>query len=398
MARRDIDTKTPLIEGEIERDLTLLGIVGIVDPPRLEVPDAVTAAVGAGIRVVMITGDAGPTALAVARSIGLDAERFVTGSELDEITNEQLTHALDEGDVFARVAPEHKMRIVGILQAQGLVVAMTGDGVNDAPALKKADVGIAMGLRGTDVARGASDIVLTDDNFTSIVGAVEEGRRQFDNIKKFVRYVCSSNFAEVMAILVNILLGGPLILLPVQILWMNLVTDGPTALALGLEPAEKGIMHRPPLPRDEQLIDRRGLLMIVLFGGYIAAATLGLYYHYGAQSPTGIALAQTVAFTAIIVLEKANVFNFRSDKAPLSAIGLFSNPWLWLAVVGTLSMQVAAVYVPFLQRALHTVSLSLADWGMIVAMALPIVLVTETIKWVRWHRSAPTAQQIADSK
>ena len=200
----------------------------------------------AGIRVVMITGDAGPTALAVGQAVGLDIERVITGDDLAALSDEELGLALGSDALFARTTPEHKLRIVGVLQARGEIVAMTGDGVNDAPALKKADVGVAMGIRGTDVARSAADLILMDDNFRSIVAAVEEGRRQFDNIRKFVRYILSAHLGEVLAILANILLGGPLILLPVQILWMNLVTDGMTAIALGLEPGERDNMRRPP--------------------------------------------------------------------------------------------------------------------------------------------------------
>lgn len=249
------------------------------------------------------------------------------------------------------------------------------------------NIGIAMGLRGTDVAKGASDMILTDDNFASIIGAVEEGRRQFDNIQKFVRYLLSSNMGEVLAIFVNILLGGPLILLPVQILWMNLVTDGMTAVALGLEPAEKGIMQYPPRAAKEPILNRAGIFMILLLGGYIGVATLWLFHHYLAGGRgEAVLLAQTVAFTGIIVLEKMNVFNYRALRAPLSTIGFFSNPWVLLAWTFTIGLQVCAVYVPFLQKALHTVPLGLADWGLIFMVALPIFVMAEAYKWLwRWR-------------
>lgn len=386
IARRSLPRGIALDEEHVERDLTLLGIVGIIDPPRPEVPDAIRLAYGAGIRVIMVTGDAPATALAIARRIGLRAKRAITGTELSGLDDTGLRRALEEEALFARTTPEHKLRIVTLLQEMGHVAGMTGDGVNDAPALKKADIGIAMGLRGTDVAKGASDMVLTDDNFASIIGAVEEGRRQYDNIQKFVRYLLSSNTGEVVAIFVNILLGGPLILLPVQILWMNLVTDGMTAVALGVEPVEKGIMHRPPRSPREPILDRLGILVILALGGYMGFATLWLFHYYmGNGQENALALAQTVAFTGLIVLEKINVFNFRSLDEPLAAIGLFSNPWLLLAWASSVGLQVCAVYVPFLQEALHTVPLGWTDWGLMLVIAAPVFVVAEAVKWWR-HR------------
>jgi Ca2+-transporting ATPase len=244
-----------------------------------------------------------------------------------------------------------------------------------------------MGKRGTDVAKGAADIVLTDDNFSSIIGAVEEGRRQYDNIQKFVRYLLSSNTGEVVAIFLNILIGGPLLFLPVQILWMNLVTDGLTAVALGLEPAEKDTMHRPPRRPDEPVLTKSGMAMIAALGTYVGLAALWLFHHYlDDADPKSIAIAQTVAFTGIILVEKINVLNFRSLSAPIWTIGFWSNPWVLLAIVSTVLLQVAAVYVPMMQSILHTVPLSLADWGLIIVVALPVFALVELIKTFAWMR------------
>jgi Ca2+-transporting ATPase len=387
LARRRLPAETRLDEEEVELDLALLGIVAILDPPRPEVAEAVAEAATAGIRVVMITGDAAATALSIADSVGLASERAVTGSELNQMSDGDLRSALESRAVFARTTPEHKLRIVQLLQDQGNVVGMTGDGVNDAPALKQADIGISMGLRGTDVAKGASDMILTDDNFASIIGAVGEGRRQYDNIQKFIRYLLSSNTGEIVAIFINILLNAPLILLPVQILWMNLVTDGLTALALGVEPAEAGIMTRPPRPPDAPILSRQGLRQIVGFGTYIGLATLFLFHFYRLTLDRDIQVAQTMAFTGMVVLEHMNVFNFRTLHAPMRVIGFFSNPWLLRAWLATIGLQVAVVYVPFLQNAFDTVPLAVTDWLWIIGVALPVFLIGEVVKSIRWRRT-----------
>ena len=388
LATRELSDAVLLDEEAVESELVFLGFVGIIDPPRQEVAHAIQVAQQAGIRVLMITGDAAKTAQVVAERIGLKITRVLTGDQVSKLSDKELKESLEHDVLFARTSPTHKLRIIGLLQDQGEIVAMTGDGVNDAPALKKADIGIAMGMRGTDVARSAADMILTDDNFRSIVSAVDEGRRQFDNIRKFVRYILSAHMGEVTVIFMNILIGGPLILLPVQILWMNLVTDGMTAIALGLEPGEAGRMRRPPRDPAEKLPNSQGITMILGVGAYIALATAVLFYLCLRDgSAENVMYAQTVAFTGIIVLEKVNVFNFRSLADPLSSVGYFSNKWLLLAVAITLGAQICAVYVPFLQTALHTVPLSWQDWALMFAVAAPLFLIVELLKR-RFSKSA----------
>jgi Ca2+-transporting ATPase len=387
LARRTFDLPGPREPFEDLGDLTLIGVVGILDPPRPEVPDAVGRSLSAGITVVVITGDAGPTALAVAEEIGLPAETVTLGVEIDEMTDEELAARLDGSVVFARTAPAHKLRLVEVLQASGEVVAMTGDGVNDAPALRRAELGVAMGRRGTDAAKAASDLVLTDDDFATIVAAVAEGRRQYANIRRFVRYLLSSNLGEIIAISGNLLIGGPLILQPAQILWMNLLTDGANAVALGVEKAEGDVMDQPPRPTDSHILDRTSLAWICGIGSLIGLVTLAVF-EVSRRNGADLVLAQTLAFTAIVLLEKMNVFNFRADRLSLRQVGIFSNRWLVVAWLSTLLAQILVVHWPPLQRAMHTTGLDAGHWLTLFAIALPVLFIGETVKAVSRHRAA----------
>ncbi len=362
-----------------EEDMIFLGLVGLIDPPRPEVRAAIVAARSAGIRIIMITGDSAITATAIARELSLKVSQRMTGAELDACDDAGLRAALQGDVLFARTKPEQKMRIVAALQEQGHIVAMTGDGVNDAPALKQADIGVSMGIRGTDVARDASDLVLLDDNFATILRAIAEGRRQFANVQKFVRYLLSSNAGEVVALVVNIALGGPLIFLATQILWMNLVTDGVTAVALGLEKAEPGHMKDPPRARDSAIMGWSGVATIIVLGCYTGLSSLWIFLHLLEH---GEALARTTAFTAMVVFEKVSVFAFRSLRSSCWHIGWFSNRFLLAALAVTLGAQILAVYWTPLQVLLRTVPIGVAEWQWIALFALPILVLPEILKMV----------------
>ena len=360
-----------------ERDLVFAGLIGMMDPPREEAKGAVARAKGAGVRPIMITGDHPTTAAVIARELGIIKNgRAIAGAEIDALSEEDLLRTVQAVSVFARVNPEHKLRIVQALQRAGDVVAMTGDGVNDAPALKTADIGVAMGVTGTDVSKDVADMILTDDNFASIVAAIEEGRAVFSNIRKFLRYLLSSNIGEVMTMFFGVLLAHPmglraeenalvLPLLATQILWINLVTDGAPALALGLDPADAGVMKKPPRPRGEGVITRAMWLGIFIVGAVMAAGTL-LILDAGLpggliEGAGGMRYAQTMAFTTLMLSQLFNVFNARSDKQSAFS-GLFTNGWLWAAIGLSLLLHLAVIYVPFMQEAFSTVRLSPADW------------------------------------
>ncbi len=332
---------------DVEKDLVFLGLIGMIDPPRMEAKEAVARAMAAGVRPIMITGDHPKTATVIAAELGIPIHgEAVTGAELEKMPEDKLDRTVQEVSVYARVNPEHKLRIVKSLQrGGGAIVAMTGDGVNDAPALKTADIGVAMGITGTDVSKEASDIVLADDNFATIVAAVEEGRAIFSNIRKFLRYLLSSNLGgEVMIMFFGLLLadviglteagdnGLVLPLLATQILWINLISDGPPALALGVDPADPGIMKEPPRPREEGVITRSMWAGNLFTGAIMAVGTLLVL---DASLPGGLIegsgslrYAQTMAFTTVVFFSLFVVFNARSDKQS-AFIGMFSNKWLW---------------------------------------------------------------------
>ncbi len=368
-------------QGQIEEhDLILVGLVGMIDPPRTEVGAAIAAARAAGIRTLMMTGDHPATAMNVAQQLRMDVDEILTGADLAGMDAAALQSAVAGKVSFARVSPADKLRIVDALQAMDETIAVTGDGVNDAPALRKADIGVAMGVRGTEVAKDAADLVLLDDNYATIVTAIREGRRQFDNTRKFVRYLLSSNAGEVVALLINTAMLAPLIFLPTQILWMNLITDGITAAALGLEPAEKAQMREPPRKRSEGVLSMTSFGVILVFGVYTGIASVVIFE---TLRPMGVDVARTAAFTGMVIFEKVSVFAFRSLKTPNWRIGFTGNPLLLVAFAAMLLLQVAAVYWSPLQTMLQTVALGWYEWGLIAALAVPLFVAPEIYKTLR---------------
>jgi len=371
---------------DVEKDLIFLGFAGILDPPRPEAAEAIRLCKSAGIDVIMITGDNPQTAYAVAQDLGLSSEGALTGTDLEAMSDDELEERLSTTKVLSRVTAAHKLRVIDILSREGAVIAMTGDGVNDAPALKKANIGIAMGIKGTDVAKESSDMILVDDNFASIVAGVEEGRREYDNIARFTLYLLSSNVGEIVAIVGGLLMGLPLILIPVQILWINLITDGLSALALGLEPAERDVMQRRPRDPEKTILSRGAFLVILIIGTWLGLLT---FYVFSGLYEVDIDRARTMAFTGLIVFELYNVLNFRSFRSPLHRVGFFSNPALLYAILGSIALQVLVVYTPIFQEFLGTAPLTLADWGLLVLLGLPVLIAGETYKILRSRAGTP---------
>jgi Ca2+-transporting ATPase len=374
---------TPTVE-DIERDLTFVGLVGMIDRPRPEAKEAIALARHAGIKTVMVTGDYRDTALAIARELDLTSGdgAVLTGAELDRLSDDAFAERVEDIDVYARVSPAHKVRIVEALKAQGRVVAMTGDGVNDAPALKRANIGVAMGITGTDVAKETADMVLTDDNYASIVSAVEEGRVIYSNIRKFVYYLLSCNMGEIIIVFVATLLGWPIPLTAIQLLTLNLVTDGAPALALGLEKGDPDIMDRQPRPTREPVINREMMGGIAVQTVAIAAAVLTAFAVGLGWYPNEAVHAQTMAFVTLSVSELLRAYTARSEHYGLHQIGVFSNKYMQWAVAASLLVVLAVIYVPFFDTFFNTQPLGWREWVLMVPLILIPSLAAELNKWV----------------
>jgi len=397
LAWREVDDEKSLPN---ERDLIFAGLAGMIDPPREKAPSAVAKCRSAGIRPVMITGDHPATAVAVARATGivLPNDETISGKELSNLSNEELSDHVAKISVYARVLPEHKLRVIKALRSRGEVVAMTGDGVNDAPAIKMADIGIAMGITGSDVTKEASDMVLTDDNFASIVNAVEEGRGIYDNIQAFVHYLLASNASEILLVLVAAVINWPVPLLPMQLLWINLITDGFPALALAMEKPAADVMQRRPRRPNEPFFNRERAWRIGIHGALISAVMIGGFawgYHRG-----GVSYGQAIAFYVTTFTQLFFSFACRSQHRTLSQLGLFSNPWLSGAVIFSGLVQVALIALPFTRAVFfRDVSSFGSDWLIIFLLSLAPAALVETGKiiksWFHGHRARGTAEPSA---
>jgi Ca2+-transporting ATPase len=386
VACRVLDGDTQVYQpGLIETKLTFVGLIAMIDPPREEVKRAIQECTRAGIKTVMITGDHKNTAVAIARQLGFFREDSLAlgGEEIDRLSEDEFKKKVEKIPVYARVSPEHKLRIVRAWRARNQIVAMTGDGVNDAPAVKEADIGVAMGITGTDVTKEVSDMVITDDNFASIVAAVEEGRGVYDNIRKFVHYLLSCNAGEIMVMFVSSLAGWPAPLIPVQILWVNLVTDGLPALALGVEPVDPDVMERPPRPPNEHVVTKRRAFLMLAQGSFIAMCSLLAFTLVLFVENEGIGRARTAAFIVLSCSQLFHSFNCRNFTESLFKIGVFTNKKLILATGISFLLQMAVVYVPFLQRVFKTEALGLFDWLLVIIISSFPLWAMEVFKKVR---------------
>ena len=369
-----------------EKDFVFIGLQGMIDPPRIEVRDSVAKCRKAGIRIYVLTGDHGLTARAIAKETGIatDETRIIKGVDLDKMDDQALSLALRQEVIFARVTAEHKMRIAGLLMKHGEIVAMTGDGVNDAPALKKADIGVAMGITGTDVSKEASEMVLTDDSFSTIVNAIEEGRSIYSNITKFIRYMFSTNLGEIIAILLAMLFipiitkqTEVLIVTAVQILWINLGTDVLPALALGVEPSEQGIMNKPPRDPKQRIINSKRFVNWLITGLVIGGGTLLMYL----MNMDDTLKARTMAFSVLVFFQLANVFNCRHETKSIFELKFFSNKYIILAVIISIFLQLMVIQVPFFHPIFKTTALTLKEWGSVVLLSITIIFYDEIRKF-----------------
>lgn len=386
------DTDCIIAPEEMEKDLTVIGFVGMIDPPRLEVKDSIRKAKLAGITPIMITGDHRNTAVAIAKELGIvdSMEQSLTGAGIDELSEEEFSRKINNYRVFARVSPEHKVKIVKAYKAHGNIVSMTGDGVNDAPSLKYADIGVAMGITGTDVSKGASDMILTDDNFTTIVHAIEEGRNIYSNIKKAVIFLLSCNLGEVITVFASILFFWPVPLLPTQILWINLITDTFPALALGVDPGDKDVMKRKPRDPKESFFAEGAAIRAIIGGTLIGVLTLAAFYfglsEYGyslgsTDIPENVlTYSRTMSFVVLAASQLFYSLTMRNSAKSILQIGLFSNKYLIGAIIIGFILQYGVISVPFLADAFNVHNLSVGDWGLVVLFALIPLIVNEVIK------------------
>lgn len=386
------DTPKLMVPEDMEQDLTIIGLVGMIDPPRLEVRDSIKEAKAAGITPIMITGDHKNTAVAIAKELGIatSLEQSITGAEIDDFSEEEFSKKINDYRVFARVSPEHKVKIVRAFKSHGNIVSMTGDGVNDAPSLKYADIGVAMGITGTDVAKGASDMILTDDNFTTIVNAIEEGRNIYNNIKKAVIFLLSCNLGEVITILASILFFWPVPLMPTQILWINLITDSLPAIALGIDPGDKDVMKKKPRDPKESFFARGAGLRAIIGGLLIGILTLAAFYFglsehgysLGAKNipEEVLTYARTMAFVVLAGSQLFYSLTIRSSSKSIFQIGVFSNKYLIGSIIIGFVLQLGVISIPFLAEAFKVHNLSLRDWGIVILFALIPLVVNEIIK------------------
>lgn len=377
-AMRDFDqTPEKPTPEEIETDMTFVGLTGMIDPPRQEAKEAIALCKKAGIIPVMITGDYKDTAFAIAKQLGMaeHEEESIMGKDLNDLSEEEMRELVKHKRVYARVSPDHKVAIVNALKQNGEIAAMTGDGVNDALAIKRADIGISMGITGTDVAKNTADVILTDDNFASIVSAVKEGRIIYSNIKKFVFFLLSCNIGEILVVLVSILMNLPVPLLPIQLLWLNLVTDSFPALALGVEPGEADIMNQSPRHPDEPIITKQMRTGIILQSLALCVAVVGVYlYGLKVAFPNNLDGARTMAFATLIFAELLRSYSARSEHYTLAKIGVFSNKTLFYATLLSFALMLVVLYVPFMQNLFHVVTLGLGHWAVILpAATLPLI-------------------------
>jgi magnesium-transporting ATPase (P-type) len=396
VARSELAPGQQLEHAHIGVGLVFLGLIGMIDPPRPRAIAAVRTCHSAGIRVKMITGDHPGTAIAIARQLGIvrDGVGALTGRELSKLNDEALRKAASEIDVFARVEPEQKLRLVKALQANGEVVAMTGDGVNDAPALKQADIGVAMGLGGTEVAKEAAAMVLTDDNFATIEAAVEEGRGIYDNLVKFIVWTIPTNAGEGLVILAAVLAGTTLPITPLQILWINMTTAILLGMMLAFEPAERGIMQRPPRSPAAPILDHVLIQRILLVGVLMLAGAFGLFELalYRGQS---VAEARTVAANVFVMVETFYLFNCRSLTRSFWSVGLLSNPWVWIGSGAMVALQMAFTYMPAFNRVFQTAPIGVPEWLSIVLFATTCAAIIEAEKQWRSSRKTPFQQDQA---